>query len=62
MMGFSSPAADYVEDTLNVTKLCRMEGNSRAVKTDSGYAILGVSITPGFPNKNKNPPKWRVLY
>lgn len=56
MMGFSSPAADYVEDTLNVTNLCRMEGNSRAVKTDSGYAILGVSITPCFPNKNKNPP------
>lgn len=45
-MGFSSPAADYVEDTLNVTKLCRMDANSRVVKTDSGYAILDMSLRP----------------
>ncbi|HBS6338417.1 TPA: hypothetical protein MAM26_001852 [Klebsiella pneumoniae] len=45
-MGFSSPAADYVEDTLTVTKLCRMDANSRVVKTDSGYAILDMSLRP----------------
>lgn len=45
-MGFASPAADYVEDTLTVTKLCRMDGNSRVVKTDSGYAILDLSLRP----------------
>lgn len=43
-MGFSSPAADYVEDALTVTKLCRMDANSRVVKTDSGYAILDMSL------------------
>ncbi|WP_301691854.1 hypothetical protein [Klebsiella pneumoniae] len=45
-MGFSSPAGDYVEDTLTVTKLCRMDANSRVVKTDSGYAILDMSLRP----------------
>lgn len=45
-MGFPSPAADYVEDTLTVTKLCRMDANSRVVKTDSGYAILDMSLRP----------------
>lgn len=45
-MGFSSPAADYVEETLTVTKLCRMDANSRVVKTDSGYAILDMSLRP----------------
>lgn len=45
-MGFSSPAADYVEDTLTVTKLCRMDANSRVVKTDSGYAVLDMSLRP----------------
>lgn len=45
-MGFSSPAADYVEDTLTVTKLCRMDANSRVVKTDSCYAILDMSLRP----------------
>lgn len=54
-MGFPSPATDYIDDTLTITKLCRMDANSRVVKTDSGYAILDVSI-PGLLNKNKNPP------
>lgn len=39
-MGFPSPASDYIEDTLTVTKLCRVDANSKIVKTDSGYAIL----------------------
>lgn len=45
-MGFESPAKDYIEDTLTVTKLCRMDANSRVVKTDSGYAILDLSLRP----------------
>lgn len=45
-MGFPSPAADYIEDTLTVTKLCCMDANSRVVKTDSGYAILDMSLRP----------------
>lgn len=45
-MGFPSPASDYIEDTLTVTKLCRMDANSRVVKTDSGYAILDLSLRP----------------
>ncbi|MEX9827608.1 hypothetical protein [Raoultella planticola] len=45
-MGFESPAKDYIEETLTVTKLCRMDANSRVVKTDSGYAILDLSLRP----------------
>ncbi|HDE2134368.1 hypothetical protein ACK986_09610 [Klebsiella pneumoniae] len=45
-MGFPSPAADYVEDTLTITKLCQVDGNSRFIKTDSGYAILDMSLHP----------------
>lgn len=45
-MGFESPAKDYIEDTLTVTKLCRMDANSRVVKTDSGYAVLDMSLRP----------------
>lgn len=45
-MGFPSPATDYVEDTLTITKLCHVDGNSRVVKTDAGYAILDMSLRP----------------
>ncbi|HDT5897051.1 TPA: hypothetical protein QHC20_001750 [Raoultella ornithinolytica] len=45
-MGFPSPAADYIEDTLTVTKLCRVDANSKIIKTDSGYAILDMSLRP----------------
>lgn len=45
-MGFPSPASDYIEETLTVTKLCRVDANSRVVKTDSGYAILDMSLRP----------------
>lgn len=45
-MVFESPAKDYIEDTLTVTKLCRMDANSRVVKTDSGYVILDLSLRP----------------
>lgn len=46
-MGFESPAKDYVEDTLTVTKLCRMNANSSVVKTDGGYAVLDMSLQCG---------------
>jgi DNA polymerase V len=45
-MGFPSPASDYIEDTLTVTKLCRVDANSKIVKTDSGYVILDLSLRP----------------
>ncbi len=45
-MGFESPAKDYIEETLTVTKLCRVDGNSKIVKTDSGYVILDLSLRP----------------
>lgn len=45
-MGFPSPAADYVEDTLTITKLSRVDGNSRVIKTDAGYAVLDMSLRP----------------
>lgn len=45
-MGFPSPAADYIEDTLTITKLCRVNANSKIIKTDSGYAILDLSLRP----------------
>lgn len=45
-MGFPSPAADYIEDTLTVTKLCRVDTNSKIIKTDSGYAVLDMSLRP----------------
>lgn len=45
-MGFPSPASDYIEDTLTVTKLCRVDANSKIIKTDSGYAILDLSLRP----------------
>ncbi|HFI5643785.1 TPA: hypothetical protein ACGQVP_004734 [Raoultella planticola] len=46
IVGFPSPATDYIEDTLTVTKLCRVHANSKIVKTDSGYAILDLSLRP----------------
>ncbi|HHS9738658.1 TPA: hypothetical protein ACTW90_001016 [Raoultella ornithinolytica] len=45
-MGFPSPASDYIEDTLTVTKLCQIDGNSRVIKTDAGYAVLDMSLRP----------------
>lgn len=45
-MGFPSPATDYVEDTLTITKLCGYDGNCRAIETSTGYAIINVSRKP----------------
>lgn len=43
-MGFPSPATDYVESTLTVNSLCNIGANSRVISTDSGFAVLDLSL------------------
>ncbi|HAU4359320.1 hypothetical protein [Klebsiella oxytoca] len=43
-MGFPSPATDYVESTLTVSSLCNIGANSRVISTDSGFAVLDLSL------------------
>ncbi|MBX4770264.1 hypothetical protein [Klebsiella oxytoca] len=43
-MGFPSPAGDYVESTLTVSSLCGIGANSRVIGTDSGFAVLDLSL------------------
>lgn len=43
-MGFPSPATDYVESTLTVSSLCGIGANSRVISTDSGFAVLDLSL------------------
>ncbi|HCQ8441127.1 TPA: hypothetical protein ACOVJJ_001214 [Klebsiella oxytoca] len=43
-MGFPSPAADYIETTLTVNSLCNITANSRVISTDSGFAVLDLSL------------------
>ncbi|ELK0753120.1 hypothetical protein RUR77_000004 [Klebsiella oxytoca] len=43
-MGFPSPATDYVESTLTVSSLCGIGVNSRVIGTDSGFAVLDLSL------------------
>lgn len=43
-MGFPSPATDYVESTLTVSSLCGIGANSRIIGTDSGFAVLDLSL------------------
>ncbi|EPZ8354687.1 hypothetical protein ACXWYY_000130 [Enterobacter hormaechei] len=45
-MGFPSPASDYAESTLTVTRICGYDGNCRTIETSSGYAIINVSKKP----------------
>lgn len=44
IMGFPSPAADYVESALTVTAACNITANSRVITTDRGYVVLDVSL------------------
>lgn len=46
IMGFPSPAADYVETTLTVNSLCNIGANTRVVETSDGYAVVDVSRRP----------------
>ncbi len=45
-MGFPSPAGDYVEGRLTADQLCGTGPNTRIVQTESGYAVVNISITP----------------
>ncbi|HCA4636908.1 TPA: hypothetical protein MRT91_005160 [Klebsiella quasipneumoniae] len=45
-MGFPSPAADYVEGRLTVDKLCGTGPNTRIVQTETGYAVVDLSVKP----------------
>ncbi|MBE0135300.1 MULTISPECIES: S24/S26 family peptidase [Klebsiella] len=43
-MGFPSPATDYIETALTVNSLCNITANSRVISTDSGFAVLDLSL------------------
>lgn len=45
-MGFPSPATDYVETRLSADSLCGTGPNTRIIETDSGYAVIDVSLKP----------------
>lgn len=45
-MGFASPASDYVEKRLSADSLCGTGPNTRIIETDSGYAVIDVSLKP----------------
>ncbi|HDS8974336.1 TPA: hypothetical protein QHR34_001082 [Raoultella ornithinolytica] len=45
-MGFPSPANDYVEKRLSADSLCGTGPNTRIIETDSGYAVIDVSMKP----------------
>lgn len=45
-MGFASPATDYVEKRLSADSLCGTGPNTRIIETDSGYAVIDVSMKP----------------
>ncbi|WPO20857.1 hypothetical protein SH579_08020 [Raoultella ornithinolytica] len=45
-MGFPSPATDYVEKRLSADSLCGTGPNTRIIETDSGYAVIDVSLKP----------------
>lgn len=44
IMGFPSPATDYIETTLTVNSLCNITANSRVISTDRGYVVLDLSM------------------
>ncbi|WP_135719062.1 hypothetical protein [Klebsiella quasipneumoniae] len=43
IVGFPSPANDYVEQRLTVASLCRFDANCRVIETSTGYAVVDVS-------------------
>ncbi|HBR2350883.1 TPA: hypothetical protein RR003_004556 [Klebsiella pneumoniae] len=45
-MGFPSPASDYIEGRLTVDKLCSIGPNTRVVQTETGYAVVDLSVKP----------------
>ncbi|MEX0497425.1 hypothetical protein AB3X34_03175 [Raoultella terrigena] len=45
-MGFPSPANDYVEKRLSADSLCGTGPNTRIIETESGYAVIDISLKP----------------
>lgn len=45
-MGFPSPAKDYVEKRLSADSLCGTGPNTRIIETESGYAVIDISLKP----------------
>lgn len=45
-MGFPSPASDYIERTLTPEILCRIDANCQVIETNTGYAVIDLSIRP----------------
>jgi DNA polymerase V len=45
-MGFPSPAMDYQEQRLTIDLLCGIDGNSRVIETNYGWAVINVAIRP----------------
>ncbi|HHX3749094.1 TPA: hypothetical protein ACWXHD_003566 [Klebsiella pneumoniae] len=46
IVGFPSPAADYVERRLTVDSLCGTGPNTRIVQTETGYTVVDCSVKP----------------
>jgi len=44
VMGFPSPAQDYVETVLTPNSLCGITANSRIIETSAGYAVINPAL------------------
>lgn len=40
IMGFPSPAKDFVERTLNIDIICGISANTLTIETTTGYAVI----------------------
>lgn len=45
-MGFPSPANDYAQRALTVDMICGTGPNTRTIETETGYAVLDLSLKP----------------
>lgn len=43
-MGFPSPAGDFTESRLTVSRICQMDGNCVVIETTTGYAVVNLSL------------------
>jgi hypothetical protein len=46
IMGFPSPASDYVEQQLSPVVLCNIGADSRVLETDIGFAVIEPCVKP----------------
>lgn len=42
-MSFTSPAFDYTDTPLTLARLCRLDGQYRAIETSSGFAVIDIT-------------------